>query len=363
MSRFFSLFLTLFLTFSGISFATENNIYLVEGVTTNFSGKSPSVARGGAIASARRSAFLVLLTRLEIATSVADTVSNEEISDMVRSEQIDGEKIAGNSYSATLNILFAKDFVDYILGKKDLKKSENLKAIKKPEEVTESYLLIPAKITKRSMVLWEEENDWKRAIEKNLSKKSQKKFIIPNPDLENVAIVNSDNVALADYATLEPMLFKYKANGAYSLFFSYDEIENKVNINTFRISKSQKKQVKLSFVNVDRLSYEALMDKVASKTIDYLISSQNSEDASLNLVRIQIPITSLGKWLMVKRKIENSNMTNQLNIESISRDYGFISMNYANGRTDIFENFLKVGLSLSQKSENFYVATDHEDQR
>jgi hypothetical protein len=354
MSRFFSFFLVIFLAWSGVGKAAASNIYLVENVTTSVTSKSPAMARSLAVAGARRDAFLILLTRLELNTNIADSITDEEISDMVRSEQVDNEKIAGNSYSATFNILFAKDFVDHILAKKNLSKPTETE-----QKYEETYLLIPVKMLHRKVILWEEDNDWKKAIEKNL-KKSKGKFVVPAADISDIGFLNRETVANADYSTLEPLLSKYKSDAAYTLFFSYDEVENKVTINVSYIRKLQKKQIKLSFVNVDRLSYGALLDKVAFKTLDYISSNQILENKTMstNLVRIKIPITSLGNWLMIKNKIESSNLVSQLNIESLSRDYAVISVNYTDTRTSIAEAFFKIGLILEKKSENFYILTN-----
>ncbi|MES2961248.1 MAG: DUF2066 domain-containing protein [Pseudomonadota bacterium] len=351
MSRIFLLFLTLFFSFQSISYAAENSPYMVEGVAVSVTGKSPTDARNAAIASGRRDAFLILLTRLEIATNIADTVSNDEISDMVRSEQIDGEKIAGNNYSATMNIMFAKDFVEHILAKKAVKKAEKSSG--------ETYVLLPVKVTKRSMLLWEDDNDWRKAIEKTIAKKDQGKFIVPDADLSNIAVISSTNVALLDYVAIEPLLFKYKSESVYTLFFSYDEIENKVNISVTYLRKLQKKQVKLNFVNVDHLSFDALLEKVANKTIDYLLSSQSTDSkATSTVIKIQIPVSTLGNWMIAKSRIENSNLVTQINIESISRDMAVITVNYPNNGTDIVQEFMRTGINLIKKTDNLYVLTN-----
>lgn len=352
MSRIFSLFFIIF--FSTISaYGTEPSPYLVEGVSVNVSAKNPSAARIAAISGARRDAFLILLTRLEMKINIADNISDEEISDMVRSEQIDEEKIAGNNYSATFNIMFAKNFVDHILTQKNLIKS-NENSNKSQEQ--ERYLLIPVKVYKQQTSLWEESNDWKKAVEKVLTYKSQDKFLIPDPDVTNIATLNRDNINTATYSTLEPLLTRYHSEAAYILFFDYDENASKVVINISYIRKLQKKPIKLSFVNVDRLKYEDLINKVAEKTIDYLFSSQNSQNQILNsnLVRIKVRINNFGNWLMVKNRIENSNLVNQLNIESISRDYALISVSYIDPKNSIEDSFAKIGLSLKKENDNFY---------
>ena len=351
MSRIFSFFFILFLAISSVSFA-EENIYLVEGVSAKSSLKSPTASRNSAVANARRDALLTLLTRLKVKTKIADEITNDEISDMVRSEQINDEKISGNSYSATLNILFAKDFVDHIL-------SQKITPTVQETASDELYLLIPAEVIKRKVILWEEDNDWKKAIEKTIKKKAKNAFVTVEPDISNIALLNSENVSTADYQKLEPIISRYKASAAYTMLFNYDSIENKVTIDVFYIRKLQKKQLKLSFVNVDRLSYEALVDKVADKTIEYLLNAKNSETKNLNsnLIRIGIGISGLADWLTVKNKIENSNFVNQFQIESISQDYAVVLVNYIDGKLSIEESFAKIGLSLSKRSENFYTTS------
>lgn len=353
MSRIFSLFLILFFASFAPSFATDQNPYLIENVTANFTGKSPVTARNIALSGARRDAFLALLLRLEMNPNIADKITDEEVSYMIRSEQIDGEKIAGNNYSAIMNIVFAKDFVDHVLAQKDTK------AVKQKAE--ESYLLIPVKVSKnKKNLIWEDENDWRKAIRKILKKhpnQSSQNFVLADADEGNVSILNGGNVEISDYLKLEPLLNKYNSDAAYTLFFFYDEIENKVNINVFVIRKLQKKQIKLSFVNVDRLPYEELLEKVANKTIEYLSSSKSKEKIlNSNFIHLEVSILSLENWLAIKNKIENSGLVSQLNIERISRDFVAVSVNYIN-TSDIAEAFFKIGFVLNKKSENFYSLT------
>jgi hypothetical protein len=352
MSRIF-LLLSCLIFFSNAAFAAEENLYSVENVAVSVTGKSPSDARNLAVATARRDAFLILLTRLDLDISVADSVSNDEISDMVRLEQIDGERIAGSSYSATFNIVFAKDFVEHILGQK--KSTAGASLVSKKDD--ESYLLIPVKIDNKQLIVWEEKNDWREAVIKTINKKNfGKKYIVPEADINNLSLLGRDNIMFVGYSELEPMLSRYSASAAFNMFFTYDEIENKVNINIYYIRKMQKKQIKLSFVNIDRLSSESLVEKVASKVVDYLNSPQFMQNQALssNIVRIQIPVTSLSNWLAIKNKIENSNLVSQLNLESMASDRIIISVNYPNSEIDIAEAFLSIGILLNKTSENFY---------
>jgi len=353
----FLLFLLFSLLFSTACLAAESDIYNVENIPVNVTAKSPSASRTIATATAHRDAFLVLLTRLNLATSVADTVTDEEISDMVRSESIDNERLAGNNYAATFNITFAKDFVDHILGQKNAKKDDA-----KSEEISQNFLVIPVKVVQRKALLWEESNDWKKLMERYLAQKNETHFISPKADMENISTLSIEDLSKADYASLEPMMMRYKANASYLLFFSLDDVAKKVVVEISYIRRMQKKQMKLNFVNLAGMSAEAIQLKVAEKVIDYLKKVQSNEVAGLNSmqVRIQIPITTLGNYLMVKNKIENSNLVNSLNIESMSRDYALINVGYVNSGSDIVEGFAKIGLNLQKKSDDFYILNSNQ---
>ncbi len=329
--------------------------YLIEKIPVEISGKSPSAARQKATAIARRDAFLVLLGRLEVGIKVADNVTDEEISDMVRSEQIEEEKIAGNVYSASFNIVFAKDFVDHILAKKKYKKIK--KSDEESLEQDDPQILIPVTVERGRFIIWEENNDWKTSIDSYLKRKATKKFIIPEGDIDTISIINSDRIKTIGYPELEPILTKYKSDAAHILFFQYDSIENKVNIDVLNLRKLQKKQVRLSFLNIDHLSQEALLRKVTEKTIEHLLANQRLENKALNsnLIQIGIPISSLRDWLDIKERIESSNLVTQINIESISKDYVLVSVNYPNMKVEIDRTFMTVGIVLDKTSENMYL--------
>ena len=168
--------------------------------------------------------------------------------------------------------------------------------------------------------------------------------------------MNKDNIEQVSFNDLEPILTKYKSSEGLVMFFYYDDIENKVIISVQNVKKLQKKLFKLNFVNVERLNYDQLTSKVAQKTIEYLLTlkSGNKSKSETNFIKIEIPISKLGDWMMIKNKIENSNLINQLNIESISKDYVRISVNYTENQTDIIEAFAQKNIFLEKKAENLF---------
>lgn len=331
--------------------AQDANIYLVEAVEGKAVSKSSGEAKIVATASARRDALSTLFSRLSANQNIVGNLNNDEIFDLVSSEQIIDEKISGNGYFAIFNITFSKNAVELALN--------SGKKIEKGDR----YLLIPVKILKQNLaaqnqskfLLWEENNDWKIAVENQVKSESITKFIIPESDLSNIAALNKDNIDRVSFSDLEPLISKYKIDTVLILFFSYDDIENKVVISVQNIKKLQKKRFKLSFVNVDRLGYDALVKKVADKTIEFLSQNKIDDSNAQNIIKIEVPITSLGSWITIKNKIENSNLINRLTIEVMSKDYVKISVNYIGDDLDVVKAFADKNIYLEKKSDDLFL--------
>lgn len=346
MLRIFLIFSTIFLLNASILKAEDiKNIYSVESVLVNVDSENPTKARDLGVKTARKDAFLILLARMNIDLNVAEGLEEDEISSMVESEQITNEKIAGKNYSALFNIAFSKGSVEHILKQKDVKKT--------PSKIT-PYLLIPAKKIDDKIVLWQESNDWKKAVQRTLDKEVEKKFFVPDSNLENIAVVNDENVENITYDNLEPLIHRYNISTSYILLFSFDEIENKAIIEVTQLNKLQKNQSRLHFVNTNRLSYQEMLDKVSSKVLEHLLKLQLEESKTANSYRIEIVNDELDNFLMIKNRIENSNLVDQLVLESISKDGAVIKINYINPNFSIEESFAKIGIILINQGNKYY---------
>jgi len=328
------------------------NIYNIESISSKANGKSPANSRAIATINARRDAFMVLLMRLQIPISKADEISNDEISEMVRSEQIFDEKIIGNNFSANFNITFAKDFVDHILKSKEKEDTAN-----KDLANEENYIIIPIKMSNKRPLIWEEENDWMPTLKRIINKNDlHKKFIIPEANIVNVGSINGQNIKELGYDNFSKLTEENNAHSTYLLFYNFDEIANKVIVEVSYFRKLQKKQFRLSFVNVDRLSNNDLLVKVAERTIDYLKNNPIGNDNALNknLIDLTIKISSLDDWLNIKTIFDKANFIEGYEINSISRDEIIVSVNYLNTQIPIDNEFKKLGFIFSKRTDNSY---------
>lgn len=356
--KFFKLIILLSLfgaTSAAFAADSESNPYIVEDVAVSVSAKSPTEARNLAVKTVRRDAFMILLARLSLETSIVNKITDDEVLDMVRSEQIVDEKIAGGTYSATFNVTFAKDFVDHVLSQKNLQKREIAMSV---EERSVS-LIVPVKILQRKILLWEGSNDWRTSVNKALDGRGG--FKIPVADADNVDVLNPENVNKINVSELEPLLAKYQSKGAYFLLFSQDIPNGKATVVVRSLSRSGGSQVKLNFVNSEGLEGQELMNKVAGKTVEYLESLQSNDGVVQNkseqTISLEIPISKLGDWLMIKNKIEASGFVSRLSIDAISCDYVKASVLVTSSEPNLVDLFAKGGFSLTAKTQSLYLLT------
>jgi Uncharacterized protein conserved in bacteria (DUF2066) len=343
----FYLFVFLFLLNSHHAFAQNTaEPYSVNDIFINASGKTPTLARNNAVDQAQREAFVILLGRLSIDAAFADNVSTDEINDMVHSQQITNEKIAGNNYSAIFNITFSEEFVKNALDNKKISKND----VKQ-----ETYLVFPVKVTLKKSLLWESDNNWKSAWEIILKDKSEPRVKVPTGGLDDIAAINSEIIENGNYDNFLTILNKYKADVAVIAFFNFDQIENKVNINLKTIRKFQNVQTKLGFVNVNQLEYSELLSKVAKKTIEHLNKPKDStENNSKMTAGIDVLVSDLGDWIAVKSRLDNMNFIENMKINSISRDLVQISISYNKSSGDLISLFAKYNFNLQEKGEGQY---------
>src|SRR3989338_2010740 len=177
-SLFLALFLVIFAVFEAYG-ASSDDVYVIEEISVNVESNSPASARGLAFTTARREGFLTLLTRLGVGIEFANNVVDDEIAEIVRSEQVFDEKIIGNRYVAKFKIIFAQDFVDNLF---ELKKSDQPN-IELQKEL--SFLMIPAEILQKKTLLWESQNQFKKAVEDAVLAQKIANFKIAQADIEN----------------------------------------------------------------------------------------------------------------------------------------------------------------------------------
>lgn len=350
--RFFLKFAVFLLFFSGFALA-EDSKYVVERVAVEVEGDSPADARNLAFKSARKRAFATLLYRLGYKESFILEVDDEEIAQMVRLERVFGERIYGNKYSAAFKIVFAKDFVDDMFLRKRSKKEVAGSGL---EDLR--FLVIPVKLLGQKSLLWEDGNDFRTSINAAITGQDLHNFKTIEADIDNLSILGGDSVNSVEIKDLQYLFKKYNVDIIYLAFFSYDRHIAKASVMIRGFERDRKFQYRLGFINSKSLNDVDLIDRVGYKVMKYL-SGLNMEEIRAqgvenDMVRLEIPVRKLEEWLIVKRRIENSDFVEKMDIETVSRDYVRVSVLCRNS-LEITKVFAKMGFELHQRGQNVYL--------
>lgn len=343
---------------------SKNSPYLIQNIQVEANGKSANDAKIIATKNARRQALAKLVERLKINKNI-EKISDSELEQMIKSEQILLEKFSNNNYQATLNVSFSKKFIGFYLKNKNENPLNNNNSIQnlatnkveksELEDVNKhNTLILPIKKQGNNFMIWEEKNEWRSSVEKSLQKNklvTNNEILILKSEINNLEIINNENFEDLQYLDFEPILIQQKADNLYLAIFEYDEIENKAKITLKNFSKNPKKTVILNFVNVEFLKYSELIDKVSLKLIEYLLNNKNSinSEANQNNITLDIEINDFESWIKIQQKIINSGLVSDIFLKSISKQKTTISGNYLGNKNKIIEDFKNIDLSIKKK--------------
>ena len=344
--------------------SSKNSPYLIQNIQVEANGKSANDAKIIATKNARRQALTKLVERLKINKNI-EKISDNELEQMIKSEQILLEKFSNNNYQATLNVSFSKKFIAFYLKNKNdnpLSNNDSIQnlAINKAEKPEledvnkQNILILPVKKQGNNFMIWEEKNEWRSSVEKSLQKNklvTNNEILILKSEINNLEIINNENIEDLQYLDFEPILIQQKSDNLYLAIFEYDEIENKARIIVKNFSKNPKKTVILNFVNVEFLKYSELIDKVSVKLIEYLLNNKNSinSEANQNNITLDIEINDFESWIKIQQKIINSGLMSNIFLKSISKQKTTISGNYLGNKNKIIEDFKNIDLSIKKK--------------
>lgn len=350
MSRIFLASYLVFWLICGASFAYEDDFYVIDDIQIHSSGDSPSDAKIKAFDSSRRRGLEELFTKMGLDPLVLEEFSNDDLEETIKSEQIKSEVIAGNNYSALFKITYDQNYIDSLLKQKKLENSQ----------LEENYLVLPVTQIDDNYLVWERANVWRNsissAIDQRLSESKDYKLLVVGEDVENKSVISANTVLKQDFKRFEPTLLKYNATGIYLISFFEDTQNQKIIVNVNLIKRLNKKNIKLSFINTSSVDKTDLMDKVADKTINYLLSVNGKKltNQDSKVKEIIIRTGSYNGWLKVKQRIQDSGFVSDFTIKTISKEYALVSINYGGQDLDLINSFRDIGLGLEQVGENIF---------
>ncbi|MDR3289967.1 MAG: hypothetical protein LBT02_01640 [Rickettsiales bacterium] len=345
------IFLFLFL-FCNFVFAADNlNLYLIKNFNVNFTEKDVTAARKVAINYAEKMALKKVLQNINVNVSNASFFTDSELKKSIKSMQIFNEKNSKNSYSATLNIEFNSDYVNFVLNKYK---------VTEYSRTYNTYLIIPFLIKDGKTYLFEKNN----TILDNYTKSTK--------NIRNIKVVqenfyskmNLKNVNSKSSLTHE----QYKGFNDYyytnNIVFIFGTLDKDGNIKhkIYILNEKEKKDIELAFNGTDY--NEAIIDLIM-----YLNSLDEEERSDQNDFLAENTDLILEEDFF-KLVVEISNLKDSIDVEKVlgyNKNIIVKHLKMLNKKEMIFhvkvakndiqkfiESLEETGFSVTEKSEGVY---------
>ena len=346
------IFIILFLLLPTLVFAENTNNYLVENLYISMIDEDATTARSNAIAYAQRQAFNTILNRLGIDTSNSVIISDNEISQMLRSMQIKNEKITTKSYSATLTLQFSPEYIKYTLSKYK---------ISQYSPHFDSYLIIPVIKNGDNIYLWEKENKWLDPLTRNARGTTGVLVIKDNYSTRN--LIDLEYFKKPKYNNFKKLASLYGTNNVVLVVGEENKEDKLIDTKIYVLNENKATNAYLKYEmkdkNINNDYYNASIEIV--KYIDGLLvedknkTEYNVIDRNDGYINIYAPLSSIQDYINVKHKLAINKDITQINLKMISQKMAVFTVKYSSNINNLVQSLKNIGFTTSNKKEGIYV--------
>lgn len=346
------IFIILFLLLPTLVFAENTNNYLVENLYVSMIDEDATTARSNAITYAQRQAFNTILNRLGIDTSNSVIISDNEISQMLRSMQIKNEKITTKSYSATLTLQFSPEYIKYTLSKYK---------ISQYSPHFDSYLIVPVIKNGDNIYLWEKENKWLDPLTRNARGTTGVLVIKDNYSTRN--LIDLEYFKKPKYNNFKKLASLYGTNNVVLVVGEENKEDKLIDTKIYILNENKATNAYLKYEmkdkNIDNDYYNASIEIV--KYIDGLLvedknkTEYNVIDRNDGYINIYAPLSSIQDYINVKHKLAINKDITQINLKMISQKMAVFTVKYSSNINNLVQSLKNIGFTTSNKKEGIYV--------
>lgn len=186
------------------SSTSDAKVYEITDVAVDVKADSAAHARDQALAKAQKAAFGQLLERLGSDVAAADAITADALAGLMQSFEVQNERASSSRYIGMFTIQFKPSAVRGWLGQTKSSYSE---------ERSGPMVVLPVYINNGQPVLWEERTRWRVAWENSARDSGLVPVIVPDGELDDIAVVSTEEAASGRTDSLKALAAKYHAVG------------------------------------------------------------------------------------------------------------------------------------------------------
>jgi hypothetical protein len=331
--------------------AAAANVFEVRDVKVDVTAKTAAAAREKALADGEVEAFHRLIQRLTLPADRAllPELTRQEISSLVKDFSVAQEKASTVRYLASLDYTFKADKIRRLLVDSGVPYAATL---------SKPVLIVPVYQSAGAPILWDDPNPWRDAWAARSPWAGLVPMLVPLGDLADIATIDAQQAVEGDAARLAALARRYGAGDALVAHAvqtdpaSAGPPELKVSVARYRPEGRVQAQVR-TFRAGEGETVDALFDRA----VDSITGKIEDDWKQENLLRFDrpsvaaviVPITSLGDWLAVRRRLEDVAVLQRIDLVLLSRDQARVNLYYGGTPHQLLVALEQADLNLVQQ--------------
>jgi len=330
----------------------QSDVFRVSGIDVDVSSTDAVTARRQALREGQQAGLERLLRRLVPAEEHPrlPRVWELPIDRYVQNFEINEEELSTTQYVAQITVAYEPEAVRQLLQDAKLPFAETTSA---------PLVVLPLYEDAGGPRLWPEEgNIWWQAWVDNLDPERLLRMIMPLGDLQDMAIVTTDDVRAADPGPLSTLARRYGGEDVLVVTaIPAPEAAGppSVRLTARRIGAIDASGEPLGFTGGEDQTLEDVLADAVRRLQDRL----DEQWKRSNLLRfdqgglmvVDIPITRLSDWVNVSRGLDSLPEVRRVEIETFARSNVRVELEYIGDQPRLEQAFARLGLALLQEGE------------
>jgi len=291
----------------------DNALFEVSGIRSDVAADNVAVAKERALLHAQREAFKTLIARLvvpEQRASVA-TLSDEDLSLLVKNYGVSNEKMSSDRYIAEFVINFRPQMV------KDFLKNGKISYV---AYASAPVLILPIWQDNNTFSLWED-NVWNQTWRSLYSAKTELvPFVVPLGDASDMSLITATEAVNIDKNKILDLANKYQAKEAVIVVANVQN--GKVSFSANKITAAAVASdgdvfffTKVNDKDVLNNGAQEILQKINSH---YLTKTANDESV-VSSVKVRLVPRDLNEWAAINSVLKKERLVSNLVLETMSR--------------------------------------------
>ena len=326
----------------------QSDAYTVYDIAVDATADDAASAREAALAQGHVDALRAMVARLVPAgeRDALPPLEAEDIVEMVQDFSVADERTSTVRYLANLTFRFDPDSVRAYL---------RANGVSFAETRSDPLLVLPVYGAAGSERLWRDPNPWRRVWSSRNLTAELVPMILPLGDLDDLGAITAAGALDGDPAGLETIAQRY---GAEEVLVSQLILRGnpaggnaRAQVNSTRYSAIASNRFRLDFNQEPEESLDALLARAAAGVVDRIQNVWKSQ----NLLRFgdesslmaTVPVTSLGDWLEVKRRLDQVPIVVRSKIANMTRSAVDLEITYLGDEDQLGRTLAQSNLVLT----------------